>query len=363
VQIIKKMKKQQRILFLTLSLIAILLTGCSSKSFNASSWPGVTIGENTAYVAYNQFVYAVSLADGKELWRFPAEADRSASFYAPPAITQEGQVIVAGYNNVIYSLDAETGKEIWSQAVASNRFIDGPLVTKQGIFAPSSDGKLYALDTNGNPLWEEPFAAEHGLWATPATDGRRLYVAALDHTVTAIHTADGQILWQQDLSSALVSTPAVSQDGRLYLGTLGNEVIALDASNGSILWRKPTQGWVWSGPALVDGRLYFGDLSGTITAMNAADGSILWAKQPDGPITGCPLVTEEAIIYATEAGTLYSVTLEGEPLWEVPLGGKLYAHPVTDGQLILVAPMGGQALLVALDWDGRTVWSFVPEEN
>ena len=43
----------------------------------ANSWPGVMIDaeQETIYVAYNTFIYALNLSNGSEKWRYPAKAD------------------------------------------------------------------------------------------------------------------------------------------------------------------------------------------------------------------------------------------------------------------------------------------------
>jgi len=46
-----------------LGLSALLLVGCSGRSIMAaSSWPGLSVNENIAYLAYNEYVRAVDLS-------------------------------------------------------------------------------------------------------------------------------------------------------------------------------------------------------------------------------------------------------------------------------------------------------------
>ncbi|MEW6718619.1 MAG: PQQ-binding-like beta-propeller repeat protein [Chloroflexota bacterium] len=356
------MKKIPTILFFTLLITTLALSACSSKGFVATSWPGISSYEGVAYIAFNQFVYAVDLDSGNELWRFPKEADRAKSFYAAPAITPDGQVIVGSYENALYSLDASSGEENWSFTEASNRFIARPLITEKGIYAPSADGKLYAFDFQGHMLWPEPFDAGFAIWASPTTDGDRIYLASIQHTLYALNINTGKEIWQKDLGGAIVGIPALSPDGYLYVGTFAKEMLTLRAVDGEILHRTSTQGWVWSGPFVMDEALYFTDLSGRLYALNRSSGEIVWTVETDGTMTGAPLVTGESIIVGTENGSLFAYDHNGQPLWKQSIGGKLYTTPNFNNDLVLVTPMDGDALLVALNLNGLTRWSFSPAE-
>jgi len=191
---------------------AIALSGCSGRRFIATSWPGLTVDQNTAYLAYNQHVYAIELDNGRENWRFPTEPDNSLSFYAPPTLTDDGQLLVGGYDNALYSLNPESGEVNWTFDEAKNRFIDGPLVLGQTIYAPSADETLYVLGLDGSPL-DWTFSTRHAQWAKPATDGETLYISSMDHHLYALDPQTGTQLWAKDLGGAIAGTPTLSDDG------------------------------------------------------------------------------------------------------------------------------------------------------
>src|SRR3990170_1901831 len=90
------MKPKYLLFLLTLAILTILLSGCAGGgATTASSWPGLTLDEETAYLAYNTFVYAIQLSNGSLKWRYPSEANRTASFYADPALSPDGQLFGA----------------------------------------------------------------------------------------------------------------------------------------------------------------------------------------------------------------------------------------------------------------------------
>lgn len=357
--------KSKYILITTLFLfLGSVLTACSGGAFAATSWPGLTVESDTAYLAYNTQVYAFNASNGSELWHFPEKADNKITFYATPTITPDGQLIVGGFDNILYSLNPSSGQINWQFTDAKNRFIGGPLATDQGIYAPNADKNLYALDLQGNLLWT--YGTKDPNWAQPALGNQCncIYLTSMDHYLYAINIKDGSLLWQsEDLDGAIVGTPAVSDKGVIYLGTFANEMLALNAQDGSQLWRTPVDGWVWSGPALDNDKLYFGDLNGNLYALNASDGNKLWQLTPDqldGPISGTPLVIDNNIYVTTQSGTIYALDTDGKIQWQQIVGGKLYGSPISAGDLIMVAPIETDNILVALTKSGAQQWAFNP---
>jgi eukaryotic-like serine/threonine-protein kinase len=369
------MKFKTSLLLLLFIILAALLSSCAGGGQIGSSWPGVSVDQNTVFVAFERQVRAINLADGKLKWSFPAEPSNAASFFSSPALSPDGQLLVGGYNHILYSLNPETGKTNWEFDGASNRLIASPLAVEDGIYIPDTSENLFALDLQGNQRWTKKTSGE--VWAKPVTDldCNCIYVSSMDHTVYSFNPADGTLNWQsKGLGGSIVGSPALSPKGVLYVGTFGSQIVAVNAENGEQLWSAPTEGWVWGGPVLSDDRLYVGDMNGNFYAFDAQSGQQVWqvpAADLDGKIVGSPLVLEDRVYFSSEAGKLYSLDKQGQNLASVEVGGKLYTSPVAAGDLILVAPVQAEnkELLVALpqdisQWqDGQSVWTYIPEQK
>lgn len=184
----------------------------------------------------------------------------------------------------------------------------------------------------------------------------------MDHRLYVIDIQTGKEIRRIDLGGAIVGKPAVGEDGVVYVGDFSGNLQAIDTNSGRILWKHKTNDWVWAGPALDGDTLYFGDISGTFYTVDTA-GKEKWQFTADSGIFGTPLITEDAIYFGTEAGTLYAFTPENEQLWSREIGGNIYSSPSAMGDLILVATLGGDNLLTALDSSGSIKWSFAPETN
>jgi outer membrane protein assembly factor BamB len=365
------MMKTIRFFFLIFAVLLVgsLLTSCAGTGVAATNWPGMTVDTDgqTIYLANAAHVYALNSANGTEKWRYPSKAENKLAFYAPPALTGDGQLIAGAYNNQLYSLNRENGAQNWVFSQVAHDyyyFVAGPSASEEQIYAPSTDKNLYAVNSSGALQWQ--FAAEDALWGTPATDGKNIYLASMDHRLYALDATTGQVVWKTDeLGGSMAGTPTLSPQGVLYVGTFNSEVIALNATDGEILWRMKAKGWVWTGPLLQDDVLYFGDLAGSMFAISAKDGKELWSLQPDDAqkngISGRPVILGDTIYFATRGGALYAVDVaNGSLRWSKAIGGQLYADLATVDEMILLASVKTDAILIALDANGNQKWAFVP---
>lgn len=362
-----RMKKKPIYLLVILLIMSSLLTACSSGACLANSWPGLTVdeGRETVYVAYQTFVYALNSSNGTERWRYPEKADNKISFYASPTLTDGGQLVAGSYDFNLYSLSPDNGALQWTFADAENRYIASSLSTDGLILAPNADNLLYAVNENGERVWD--FKTEHSLWGTPASNGSLVYVPSMDRKIYALDRASGSLQWTtEDLGGALVAQPVLNSDGLLYVGTFGNEMLALDTKkSGQIIWRAETQGWVWSPPLLLDGKLYFGDLSGTLYALDAKTGAETWRYTPANvvkpAVSGTPVVLNDVIYFTTEGGGLFALDLtNGAQKWMKQFEAQFYPGPIVAGDTLLLAPIGTDELVIALDAVGNQKWTFIP---
>lgn len=349
---------------LIIIILASLLSACSGGTGAASSWPGLSVDQDRAYLAYNQFVYAIDLKTGAQIWRFPGEkAESNVTFFAPPVVA-DGKVIVGSYTQSgnpsrLYSLDAETGQIHAVFTESNNNYVAAVLVTENGIYAPNSDGNLYALDFDLNLRWKYP--TERAIWASPSTNESCdcIFVASMDHSLYAIDALSGTLEWKTpDLGGALAAPPTFGSNNTLFLGTSDKQMLALNAQDGTSKWVYNTSGWIWSGVSLQDGTLYFGDLEGYLYALDAETGAEKWTVKADGAILSKPLVHNNQIYYTTENTNVYTVDLNGNPSWRQDTTAKVYSPVVASDDLILVALTDNEAPLVAYDQNGQLRWTF-----
>ncbi|MBL8187074.1 MAG: PQQ-binding-like beta-propeller repeat protein [Acidobacteria bacterium] len=136
----------------------------------------------------------------------------------------------------------------------------GPIVSDEAVFVTETKDKsteiVRALSrATGKELWkvEWPgaisvpfFAKRNGDWirATPAYDGKSLYVAGMRDVLVSLDAKSGKENWRVDFTKefstappefGLVCSPLL--DGNFIYIQAGNAVVKLDKRNGKVLWR------------------------------------------------------------------------------------------------------------------------------
>ncbi|HEX3727152.1 MAG TPA: PQQ-binding-like beta-propeller repeat protein, partial [Pirellulales bacterium] len=193
-----------------------------------------TMGDREA----GQFVIAMALTDGKELWSTRIGDAWEPEGYAGPRCTPtvDGSLIYAlGPHGDLACLHADTGKEAWHRNLKSDfggnvphwGFSESPLVDgKKLVCTPGApDAGLVALDKkSGTELWRSPipnFGERGGDGAAYASivvsngGGKRQYVQLLSRGVVGVEAADGRFLWGYNRvanGTANVPTPLVHED-------------------------------------------------------------------------------------------------------------------------------------------------------
>ena len=348
-----------------LLILSLLLTACGSGSaLTAASWPGLSTDEMNAYLAYGPNVYAINLTTNRESWHYPQEPSRASSFFASPALSEEGLVIVGGYDSLVYALDPRTGGDVrlaWIFEGASDNIIGAPVVAGDIVLVPSADNNLYALDlSTGDPVWTQPFSTDEALWSAPLVEMDVIYLASLDHRVYAIDLDTGKELWSTEpLNGAIADTPTLVGD-LILVGTFNSQLVGVDsARRGEIAWTFDTSGWVWGSPTVAEDLAFFGDYTGVAYAVDITNGQEVWRKTLDSPITTTPALGDGVIFFATEAGTVYAFETDSrEPFWTSSnpvLEGRLLSDPVLSGDTLLVATMEGSCVISAIDTETSAV--------
>jgi len=360
---------------ITILLGAFLLSACAGGAVHGSTWPGLAADANTAYLADGSFVYAINLEDGREVWRYPGSRDAKLVFYSKPLVTPDGLVVIgsAGTDYRLIALDPndinqEDGINFpavaWSFTGARDRWMAAPLVVENKLFAVNSDGNLYVLDLqDGQSAKKATVINLNGrLWSQPTTDGERVYITSLDHSVVAVDVNTYDILWHENIAAAVPGSAVLGEDGMLYVGSLASRLERFDPATGSHQPVVEAENWIWSTPSLDGDTLYFSDVDGNFYSFNTSTGSLNWKPvKPDDSITASPLVQTEYILIATETSSVVALGRDGKSLWTEEIGGKIYTTPVAAGTRILVAPLETDFYLVALDQNGRASWKFTPQ--
>jgi outer membrane protein assembly factor BamB len=264
----------------------------------------------------NEFVQALSVKDGKQLWSTrlgkvgnPNQQPSYPGARSTPTV--DGRLLYAlGSDGDLACLEAATGKVRWRKnlrtefggrpgewAYSESPLIDGDVL----VCTPGgSQATLVALNKRtGEVLWKSavPGGDEAG-YASPIVvevDGVRQYVQFLQKGLVGVEAKSGKFLWRDDRAArnnpSSITTPVV-YGGYVYsAGGLTGGSIAQLKRNGDVFEVSPIS---FSrrlpngigGAVLLDGHLY-GTSGSTLLCVEFATGAVKWQDRSVGPASLC----------------------------------------------------------------------------
>jgi outer membrane protein assembly factor BamB len=294
----------------------------------AESWPtgnpkpvwSVSVGEGHAGAAVlNGRVYlmdydrsaktdalrCLSLADGKELWKFsyPLSVKRNHGMSRTiPAVTPQ-YVVSLGPKCHVSCLDELTGKYQWGIDLVREYgstvppwyagqcpLIDGERV----ILAPAGSSLMIAVDlATGKVIWKTPNPREWKMTHVSITPmeiaGRKMYIYCGHRGVAGVAADDGSLLWETPdwkISIATVASPVPVPGNRIFLsGGYEAGSMMLEVTENAGQWAvKPafrldadTFGATQQTPILYQDHLYGIRPNGELVCLNP-QGKLLWAS-------------------------------------------------------------------------------------
>lgn len=297
-------------------------------------------------------VIAVSLADGRELWRYRLKG--GGQFASQPAVA--GGIVYVGtmpprkgrgdpsYRPELLALRAGStqlgGTLVWRR-VLGRAVESSPLVIGDRLYFCTQRGTLYCFNRlKGTALWSRPL--EGKTTSSPAFRDGRVIVSTYGGLVFAFDAKTGKRQWRSALPGKFYGTPAI-YGNRVIVASLSNgRVYSLNARTGRMQWSYSTAQGLYASPAVYRGAIYLGSKFGGFWCLDAATGRPKWPKRKFGaPIYGSASVLGDTVYFSTfpaggaKRGITFGVdAATGEVVWQFPDG--CYSPVTATSNLILV---------------------------
>ncbi len=274
--------------------------------------------------AQSDVVRCLSLADGKDIWRFsyPVPVKRNHGMSRTvPAVTPS-HVVTIGPKCHVVCLNAETGAFVWAIDLVRAwkarvpQWYAGqcPLIDKDRvILAPGGDALLIAVElATGKVLWQSPnpmrWKMTHATPMPMERSGKRMYVYPGSGGVAGIAAEDGALLWQTDawkISIATVPSPIVIGGGRVFLTggyNAGSMMLKIDAEGGAFAARTlfaldpKVFASIQQTPILYRERLFAVKYDGRLACADL-DGNVLWTSGGAAAFGLGPYALAQGLLY------------------------------------------------------------------
>ena len=185
-----------------------------------------------------------------------------------------------------------------------------------------------------------------GLYSTPATDGKSLFIGDDVGTFYCLDLKTGDTKWTFDTGMRIVGSPAVS-DGVVVFGSANYNIYGLDAKTGKQLWSYTTNQAVMGAATIHDGVAYIGGGDGRMFAFDLQTGAVKWSfNELKNYVLTRPLVYKDKLYFGAWDTYLYALHLkDGSLAWKWNNGksnpklSPASVWPVAaDGKIFITAP-------------------------
>lgn len=375
--------------------LLLVLVGLLTVSVAASGadWPQWRGPERTGISAESGLLEEWPAGGPKLLWQVNDIGDG----YATPSVVGERIYVIGNRgmeNEYVQALSVADGKPVWSTRLGKVGNPDQqppypmarstPTVDGAVLYALSSDGDLACVETaTGKIVWQKSVRAEFGglpgKWAyaeSPLIDGDVLVVApgGSEATIVALNKKTAAVIWKSAVPggdpAAYASAIVTEAAGRKqYVQFLDKGVVGVDAKTGEFLWRYEKTS---TGPANIptpvahDGYVYSANarrFGGGLVQLHATANGVTAEEvyfERAVPHTLGGQVLLDGYLYGTNSqGMVVSEFLTGKLAWQAETGGPgavLYA----EGRFYVHFESGDVALVEATTQGHRERGRFTP---
>lgn len=227
-------------------------------------------------------------------------------------------------------------------------------------------------------------AGDSGARLSPGAEDGHLYAAGVDGTIEALDAATGRTLWQKHpgkrsgwlfrrgANSLRWSGGPTASGDLVVVGGLDGQVYAFSATDGADRWQAQVTSEVISAPAIADGIVVIRANDGRLTGINASDGSRKWVYDQSVPALSLrgnsnPLIANGIVYNGFDNGRVVAVRLDdgiemwsqiisaGEGRTEVERLQDVDGNLVSDGSNLYAAGYRGQVAALSMT-NGRPIW-------
>lgn len=349
------------------------------------------ITEDTAYIICGNAVYALSLANGSQKWRYPEDPTATMQKLCVFTPALGNGMLYIGSPDGLYALSTTDGKLQWRfNPSGKSEIITSPIVIGNNVYFAAQNDRIYGLNGKTGDLLSgvykgvgnHPPGVDMGgdLGAEPTIVGDDMFYATTNQELHDFDLTTGVMKWSTHFNADVSTATPIFFGDSFYLAA-GSTYYNFRASNGQVRWfiQLPTD--VAVPPAVdADGNSYIITSDLNIYAINSVHRP-LWSKAAhlDYRPTTRPIVTGNLLIIPTALGGLTVLdTATGNLKWDyvmqpasqnptsIPVGTNIAALPVVQGDTLYTLSDDGSLTAFrhdAVDTEPPTISDLVPENG
>ena len=277
---------------------------------------------------------------------------KAGSYHFTPALV-DNTIIAAGADGTLVRVEAAGGRQIWR--VKAGMDLTAGVGTDGTMFAVGgTKGKLLAFDLDGKPLWEAQLSSE--ILSAPAIGQGVVVARTVDNRIVGFDAKSGQKKWtiqHTPPSLALRVAPGlVVRDTDVIIGEPAGRMTALLLATGAPRWeiaaavgRGATElervTDIGGTPVVVGDEVCTVTYQGRVGCFDVMTGSTRWTRDVSSQVGVA--ADERFVFVADDKGTVFAYNRDGgASAWKNDkLAYRRLSTPVSYGRAVAVADYEG----------------------
>jgi outer membrane protein assembly factor BamB len=321
-----------------------LMTGCSTLH-SLNPFASKAKGNQPAPLVELKASMAVRTA-----WKL--DVGRAQGYQFTPAIV-ENTLIAVGADGTMVRVDSATGRQVW-RAKAGSDLTAGVGTDGTMFVVGGAKGKLMAFDLDGRPLWNAQLSSE--ILSAPAVGQGVVVARTVDNRIVGYDAKTGQKKWTiQHTPPALalrVAPGLVIRDTDVILGEPAGRLSALLLATGAPRWeisaavgRGATElervTDIGGTPVVVEDEVCTVTYQGRVGCFDLMTGSARWTRDVSSQVGVA--ADQRYVFVADDKGTMFAYNRDaGVSAWKNDkLAYRRLSTPVSYGRAVAVADYEG----------------------
>lgn len=142
-----------------------------------------------------------------------------------------------GQPPTLWAFDATSGNVSWKQSL-NGSILGSVAVVNNNVYVGDLSGDVTAFNAvNGALVWKKQLSSTVGISASLVLADGKLIVPVRNGMVSALDLSNGTILWTYNTGSPVLNTPAANGQ-KIYVAAMDMTVHAINSTNGTRVWKS-----------------------------------------------------------------------------------------------------------------------------
>ena len=280
-------------------------------------------------------VTAVSMRDGKQLWRQQA-GQTPYRAYAPMRVDDR---ILVNTETHIYQFDASQEGKLINRADLASAVATAPAMIGDLAVFGGSNGMIFGHDTRtGYARWRYKMPGQ--ILVPPQASGQQVFTVGTDGQYALFAGSGGEILWRGKVFDKVSATPAVHSSG-IYVASEDHSLYAINRATGEDRWIFRYTDDLKESPVVLQSSVYLPLPTGELVALKVTDGSELWRIKPQAKLIG---QNSRGLIFQGTRSLSLRDPNSGKLIDEIPVQGELQFVTSPDARTLIVVSTTGRIM-------------------